>query len=244
MNSPNNSPYSSPHGNANNIDVSEDSDDQNLPLQPKTEFPSFPDTSLLLDPIHSLDNQLAAIKLNNQHEVTYYQQRIEELEANSSHAFKYISEIQAYVEQKISSLEMNLFYTQIDLQHAQQEVLKWKDIYFQLRDSISRPTLSSTSASGNYCTCMAGSHSTSRPSSSSNSQCTCFLRLWRQWRESKDFCWELGWFWKLVGFRKYVFDVGKYVYISMVWFLTFKQVCCLFDCCVQSQSGISNLNYM
>ena len=90
MNCPNNPPYSSSHGDINIIDLSEDSDDESLPLQPKTEFTFLPDISLLLDHIHSLDNQLTAVKLKNQHEVTYYQQRIEELEVNSSHTFKYI----------------------------------------------------------------------------------------------------------------------------------------------------------
>ena len=70
------------------------------------------------------------MKLKNQHEVAYYQGRIKELELNSNHAFKYIYEIQAYVEKKISSLEINLYYAQVDSQRAQQEIVKWRDLYF------------------------------------------------------------------------------------------------------------------
>ena len=52
-------------------------------------------TSLLLNQINTLDSQLTTIKLKNQHEVAYYQGRIEELKLNCSHTVKYISEIQA-----------------------------------------------------------------------------------------------------------------------------------------------------
>ena len=55
------------------------------------------------------------MKNRTQYHVSFYQRRIEELEANSSHAFKYIIEIQTYVERKITSLEANLVYAQVDL---------------------------------------------------------------------------------------------------------------------------------
>ena len=133
MSSGTNSPtYSHPSRNANIIEISEDSDDETITIQPKVELPTSPShdsskTSVLLNQINILDSQLTAIEVRNQHEGAYYQQKIRELEANSNHAFKYISEIQAYVERKIPSLETNLYDAQTNLQRAQQEIIRWRD---------------------------------------------------------------------------------------------------------------------
>ena len=116
--------YYHPSCDANIINISEDSDDETTIVQPKVELPASPlcdpsKTFGLLNQINTLDSQLTAIRFKNQHKVAYYQQRIENLKGNSSHAFKYISEIQAYIEKKISTLEIKLYYTQANLQKAQ-----------------------------------------------------------------------------------------------------------------------------
>lgn len=51
----------------------------------------------------------------SKYEVAYYQRKIEELEADSTHAFKYIAEIKAYVIKKICFLESSLLQTQANL---------------------------------------------------------------------------------------------------------------------------------
>ena len=134
-------------------------------------------TSILLNQINNLDNQLTTIKVRNQHEVAYYQSRIEELEANSSHAFKYTSEIQAYVEKKISSLEFNLYYAQANLQRVQKEITKWRDLFFQLKDNVagmSMPTPPVVYPSTSHCICLTGNHSHNiRPSTSSMGHYIC-----------------------------------------------------------------------
>ena len=159
---------------------------------------------MLLNQINTLDIPLTAIKARNQHEVAYYQRRIEELETNSIHVFKYISEIQTYVEKKISNLEVNLYYAQVDLQRAQQEITKWRDLYFQLRDSIAGTSLPSTPivhTSASHCTCIAaGGYSYNmRPRTSSGNHFMCgpncfkrFLKVVNIW-EGKVLLKKLGW---------------------------------------------------
>ena len=47
----------------------------------------------LINQIQILDNQLAPMRNRAKYQVSFYQQRIEELKANSSYAFEYITEI-------------------------------------------------------------------------------------------------------------------------------------------------------
>lgn len=96
--------YFPPTNDANIIDISDDTDEEAANNQPNVEFPVSPkvenslNTVALLRKISTVDTQLAAMKHNSQYEVAYYPRQNEELEANSSHTFKYIAEIQAYVE--------------------------------------------------------------------------------------------------------------------------------------------------
>ena len=70
----------------------------------------FRSTSDLIRHVQTLDHQLANMRDRNQSQVSFYQHKIKELEISTSHAFKYIGEIQSYVERKIVNLESSLLY--------------------------------------------------------------------------------------------------------------------------------------
>ena len=115
------------------IEISYDSEEEKS-TSPKVEPPNYPSrlqsvrTSDLISHVQTLEHQLANMRDRNQCQVSLYQRKIEELEINSSHVFKYIGEIQSYVERKIANLEASLVYAQADLHKAHQEIAKWKDL--------------------------------------------------------------------------------------------------------------------
>lgn len=163
------SPYSS---QPNVIEIS----DEEGSVKPKVEFPVSPKignpspTTELMSQISSLDNQLAAKQNISKYEVAYYQRKIEELEANSSHAFKYIAEIEAYVIKKISFLENSLLQIQANLKRASEEIERWKVVYVDLKNNVVTipvPTPSSSYHFASHSPCHRGS-SSSNPGPSSS----------------------------------------------------------------------------
>ena len=60
---------------------------------------------------------------------------MEELEVNTKHAFKYISQIEAYVKKKISSLVKALEEARANLRQVYREITKWKDLNYSLKNN-------------------------------------------------------------------------------------------------------------
>ena len=102
------------------IELLDDSEEEKY-ASSKVEPPNSPSRSQstriseLISYVQTVNHPLANMRDINQCQVSFYQRKIEELEINSSHAFKYIGESLSYVEIKIANLEANLVYAQADL---------------------------------------------------------------------------------------------------------------------------------